>query len=67
MPRMDPRPSTSGRHTSMPGPAIVADIQQHNDALVLVVTGEVDVLTAPQLGLADELAVFASRKDALTD
>jgi anti-sigma B factor antagonist len=46
MPRMTPQPASGGH---VPPAGIVAGIERHGDALVLVVVGEVDALTAPQL------------------
>jgi hypothetical protein len=58
---MDPQPPIDDAPAPPPDPYVVAGVEQHGDALVVAVVGQIDALTAPRV-----VGAFPSRADALS-
>jgi anti-sigma B factor antagonist len=46
---MDPQQPAADGPAPLPEPQVVAGVEQHGDAVVVEIVGEIDALTAPQL------------------
>jgi len=55
---MDPQPPIADGPANPSDPLVVAGVEQHGEALVVAIVGEIDALTAPQVvgALGDALA-----------